>query len=63
MPHCTFIYGEEGPAAPLPGGRYPPTAPPVGGGYLPPGRGAAGPLPQINMQCGFRCGFRFFGYK
>ena len=42
MPHCTFICGEEGPTAPLPGSRYPPTAPPVGGGYLPPGRGAAG---------------------
>ena len=60
MPHYTFICGEEGPAAPLPGGRCPPTAPPVGGGYLPPGRGAAGPS-QMNVQCGIRCGFRYFG--
>ena len=40
---------EEGPAAPLPGGRYPPTAPPMGGGYLPPGRGAAG-SPGAKMR-------------
>ena len=54
MPHCTFICGEEGPAAPLPGGRYPPTAPPEGAGYLPPGRGAAGsPRGQNANKCKF----------
>ena len=49
MPHYTFICGEEGPAAPLPGGWYPPTAPPVGGGYLPPGRGRQTP-PRAKMR-------------
>ena len=50
MPQCRARFNLwEGPAAPLPGGRYLPTAPPVGGGYLPPGRGRQAP-PGAKIQ-------------